>query len=294
MASLKEIRRRLKSIANTRKITYAMKLVSAAKLRKTQEAASLSREYTELLNKVMSQILNEGVSDLTHPLLQGKQEVRKVAVIVLGGARGLCGSYNSQLNKKVDVFFRDQAAKGVEVEGVIFGKKPAEHFRRTNKKYAEAHEALPEEPTKWPTDEASVALEVQFISGGYDEVYVAYTKFKSAMSMTPTIEKIMPLDPESLAATGRQTQNSDSLTLFEPGKIEVLSTIIPRIIRAKIRQAALDTKASEHASRMTAMDAATKNAKELGNALTLERNRVRQSTVTSQLLDIVGGAEALN
>lgn len=290
MAGLKEIRRRLKSVANTRKITYAMKLVSAAKLRKTQDATQRSRQYTELLKRTIGEILAEGGEDLTHPLLEVRTKIQKIGLIVLGGARGLCGAYNAQLNRRVDSFYKERA--GVEIQAYVFGRKPAEHFRRTSKPYIEAFENIADQPELWPTDELSARLESLFVEQELDEIHVLYTRFKSAVSMSPTAERVVPLETESLSG-GYQTA-SNKRTIFEPSKEGVLSTVVPRIVRARIRQAALDTKASEHASRMTAMDAATKNAKELSHALTLERNRVRQSSITSQLLDIVGGAEALS
>lgn len=293
MAGTKELRRRLKSVNNTKKITYAMKLVSAAKLRKTQDAVVRSRSYTDALKEVLAQL--QSGNEFTHPLLEPRLKVTKVRLLVLGGARGLCGAFNTNINRRVESFFREKAASGgVTVQATILGKKPAEYFRRTEKVYVQAIEVLPDDPTAWPTDEVCKRLEIEFLRGDFDELYLLYTRFKSAMSMTPTMERLIPLDRGAIAVM--QTTKSDKITgntLFEPGAQAVFDAVIPRIIRAMVRQAALDTKASEHASRMTAMDSATKNATDLIQALTLKRNKLRQTGITNQLLDIVGGAEAL-
>jgi F-type H+-transporting ATPase subunit gamma len=296
MGGLKEIRRRLKSVNNTKKITYAMKLVSAAKLRKTQEAVARSRAYTDALKGVLAQL--QAGSEFSHPLLEAKPEVKKIRVLVLGGARGLCGAFNTNVNRQVEIFFREKGEKGtIDINATILGKKPAEYFRRVNKPYVEAIEILPDDPTAWPTDDVCQRLEVEFLRGDFDELYILYTRFRSAISMKATVERLFPLDREALvvaqpaAAVGGGAATGN--TLFEPSPQLVFDAVVPRIVRAMVRQAALDTKASEHASRMTAMDNATKNAKDLIHGLTLKRNKLRQTGITSQLLDIVGGAEAL-
>ena len=298
MAGLKEIRRRLKSVNNTKKITYAMKLVSAAKLRKTQEAVVRSRAYSDALLAVLGEIVGrQQGQEFSHPLMEKRLTVRKIHLLILGGARGLCGAYNTNINRKVEIFYREKMAEhpGATITTTILGKKPAEYYRRVGKNYSEAIEVLPDDPQAWPTDDVSKKIELGFLTEDYDEVYILFTRFKSAISMTATLERLLPLEStQSLVADKQETKSGmDSLTLFEPSANAVFAALIPRLIRSRIRQAALDSKASEHASRMTAMDAATKNASELMHSLTLTRNRLRQSGITSQLLDIVGGAEAL-
>lgn len=292
MANLKDIRRRLKSVNNTKKITYAMKLVSAAKLRKTQDAAKQAHEYAEALTSVLhSVVATLGQNDIAHPLMETRENPKRIALLVLGGARGLCGAYNTNINKAVERFYKQHAGK--EVETFILGKKPAEYFRRVNRNYKEAIETLSEDPKNWPTGEVMSTLENAFMRGDFDEVYIAFTKFRSAISMSVTVEKLLPAGG-NIAAADNSTGATGGVFLFEPGPKEVFDAIIPRIVRAKVREAAFSSKASEHASRMTAMDSATKNASELIHSLTLTRNRLRQSGITSQLLDIIGGAEALN
>ncbi|MEY4667888.1 MAG: hypothetical protein RL518_587 [Pseudomonadota bacterium] len=293
MAGLKEIRRRLKSVKNTKKITSAMKLVAAAKLRKTQEAVVRSRAYTDALKGVLAQL--EGGNDFTHPFLEARPEVKRVRVLVLGANRGLCGGFNTNVNRKVDSLYKEISAKhpGCSIDTVILGKKPAEHYRRIGRQYLDANETLSDDPTNWPIQETCQRLEVDFLKGEFDELYVIYTRFRSAISMVATSERLLPLDKENLAVVNATPAATNGITTFEPNTQRVFDAVVPRIVRAIVRQAAFDTKASEHASRMTAMDNATKNASELIHALTLKFNKLRQTGITSQLLDIVGGAEAL-
>jgi len=293
MAGLKEIRRRLKSVKNTKKITSAMKLVAAAKLRKTQEAVVRSRAYTDALKGVLAQL--EGGNEFTHPFLEARPEVKRVRVLVLGANRGLCGGFNTNVNRKVDALYKEIATKhpGCLIDTVILGKKPAEHYRRIGRQYLDANETLSDDPTNWPIQETCQNLEVDFLKGEFDELYVIYTRFRSAISMVATSERLLPLDKENLAVVKASPEETTGITTFEPNTQRVFDAVVPRIVRAIVRQASFDTKASEHASRMTAMDNATKNASELIHALTLKFNKLRQTGITSQLLDIVGGAEAL-
>lgn len=294
MAGLKEIRRRLKSVNNTKKITSAMKLVSAAKLRKTQESVVRSRAYTDSLKGVLAQL--QGGSEFTHPLLEPKTEVKRIRVLVLGASRGLCGAFNTNVNRRIESLYRELEQKhpGCELSSVLLGKKPAEYFRRIGRRYVEAIETLPDDPNNWPIQDLCQKLEIDFIRGEFDELHIVYTRFRSAISQTAVAERLLPLDRDAVAtSTDISGESATGITLFEPNPQRVFDAVIPRIVRATVRQAAFDTKASEHASRMTAMDNATKNAKELIHALTLKRNKLRQSGITSQLLDIVGGAEAL-
>ncbi len=293
MAGLKEIRRRLKSVKSTKKITSAMKLVAAAKLRKTQEAVVRSRAYTDALKEVLSQL--QGGSEFSHPLLEARTAVKRARVLILGANRGLCGGFNTNVNRRVDALYKEIAAKhpGCEIDTVILGKKPAEHYRRIGRVYLDAQENLSDDPINWPTQEVCQDQEIAFLKGEIDEVYVVYTRFRSAISMVATAERLLPLDKEALASANTATGAAVGVTLFEPNPQRVFDAVVPRIVRAIVRQASFDTKASEHASRMTAMDNATKNASELIHALTLKFNKLRQTGITSQLLDIVGGAEAL-
>jgi len=296
MAGLKEIRRRLRSVNNTKKITSAMKLVSAAKLRKTQDAVVKSRDYATSLKSVLA--LLSGGNEYSHPFLEARTEVKKVRVLVLGGNRGLCGGFNTNINRRVDALIKEISNKhpGAEVSSVLVGRKPAEYYRRIGRTYLESNETVSDDPAEWPVQEICQRLEIDYLRGDFDELYLVYTSFKSAISTVPTAERLIPLSKEavSLDSTQEDEQEAKGTTLFEPNPQRVFDAVVPRIVRATVRQAAFDTKASEHACRMTAMDNATKNASDLIHTLTLKRNKLRQSGITSQLLDIVGGAEALS
>lgn len=293
MPSKKDIDRRIKSVKNTKKITYAMKLVSAAKLKRAQDSVLNSRVYTDSLKQTLS-LLQASTSEgkLSDPLMEVRA-VKNITIIVAGGSRGLAGGYNSNLNKKVEAMIAqlNNENNGIQINFVIVGKKPAEYFRRTSRSYDSSYEELPEEVLKWPIIDVCKEIEKNFTDKKIDEVYVLYTKFKSAMSLVPTFERILPLSPD--IASNDKSSTGGGKVKFEPSADEVLAKVIPLIFRSLIQQACLDAKASELASRMTAMDAATKNAGELIEKLTLMSNKLRQGKITSELLDIIGGAEAI-
>jgi len=293
MAGLKELKIRLQSVRNTKKITYAMKLVSAAKLKKAQDAVTRARAYTSALSEILAEVLSAGGSEFSHPLLEPREAIRAVRLLVIGGSRGLCGGYNTNVNKKIESAYAELKRKypGVEIQAQLLGRKPAEHFRRLGRPYQSSMEQLPEDVYLWPIDELCLSLERDYREAKFDECYIIFTRFKSALSVTPQFEKLLPLDPD---IGGRGGAEINGAGLFEPSPQTVFASIIPRMLRTKIRQACLDAKASEQGSRMTAMDSATKNASDLIYRLQLTYNQLRQESITGELLDIIGGAEALN
>jgi F-type H+-transporting ATPase subunit gamma len=295
MAGLKEIKRRLRSVKNTSKITYAMKLVSAARLRKAQDAVLNFHVFTDGLNQLLAQLMAErGDGELSHPLLNERAEVKNICFLVVGGRRGLCGSYNTALHKKIESVYQEkrEAQPQATLHSHLIGKKPADYFRRIKRECVKSYEELPEDPSRWPIREMALEFKEQFLNGTYDEVWVIYTRFKSAITHPPICEKLLPLSLEletsphhpELAVLSR------GMTLFEPSIGEVFDAVLPDILLARVWQACLDAKASETASRMTAMDSATRNAGLLGKKLELLHNKVRQARITSELLDIIGGS----
>lgn len=307
MASLKDIKRRIKSVKNTKKITYAMKLVSAAKLKRAQDAVNASRAYRDALLGLLARINREQASaDFSHPLMEVRSQVKNIRLVVVGGSRGLCGSYNSNLGKRIDLAIEELRAKypGVHIDTLLLGKKPIEHCRRRKHAIKTSYDALPEDGNAWPIEEVVFSLEKDFLSGEVDQVYLLYTQFRSAMSQTVVYQHILPLRGESLAgelaATSEDVAHEpqetrkvpEGATIFEPSVQSVFEALLPRFLRILLRQAALDSKASEHGSRMVAMDSATTNAGDLIDALTLKHNKLRQSAITAELLDIIGGADA--
>lgn len=294
MAGLKQIKNRLNSVQNTRKITYAMKLVSAAKLQKAQASVVRSREYTRALQQIVGSLSAElAGTDLSHPLMERRNEVKNIRILVIGGSRGLCGGYNSNVNRKIEATIADikREYPQANIDAVLIGRKPAEYLRRVRRDFSKSYETLPEDPAKWPLEEICQELEADFLRGDVDQVRFIFTQFRSALSQTVISEQLLPIDS---SVSGAASGESSGVTLFEPSAEQVFAAIIPRLIRSRVFQGALDAKASEHGSRMAAMDAATKNAAEIAHDLKLLRNKVRQSSITSGLLDIIGGAEALN
>ena len=291
MAGLKEIKARIKSVKNTKKITYAMKLVSATKMRSAQDAVLKSRSYSDALKSLLGSVIAAtGASELNHPLLEERKEIKKVKLLVIGANKGLCGSYNSNVNKAIAAFYEQHQDK--EIEAVIIGRKVQENFKRRSLKISESHVELNDNPHSWPLDEICKNLTVEFERGAIDAAYIIYTRFKSALSTTIKTEQLLPVDPANLLADMEEKEIT-SQVLFEPSAEEVFGALLPRMLRITVGQGALDSKASEFGSRMTAMDAATKNAGELIDKLTLTHNKLRQAGITAQILEIVGGANAL-
>lgn len=296
MAGLKIIKRRLASVKNTKKITYAMKLVSAAKLRKAQEAVTASRAYSDALSNLLRQLQAEQGDDAAHALMQSRENTKKIALLVIGGGRGLCGGYNTNINRRIEQFISEQRQRSPlpQVESIVLGRKPAEFYRRSGLTYAKALEQLSEDPNTWPLAELVNEITEQFTNTQYDEVHLIYTRFRSALSQTVVCERILPMTTSASAVDSVTNNVRSGSTIFEPSVTELFNELLPRILRARVQQAALDSKASEHGSRMTAMDAATKNAGDIIDKLRLTYNKLRQSGITAELLDIIGGANAVN
>jgi F-type H+-transporting ATPase subunit gamma len=288
MATLKAIRKRISSVRNTQQITKAMKMVSAAKLRRAQDAAVAARPYaekmTELLKNVTARVSNEA-----HPLLQTREE-KKIELVLFTSDRGLCGGYNANLIRAAEAFIR-RHAPDKEVELTLVGRKGADHFRRRRAPIADRYLNV----LARPLDELATAigqkLIARFINREIDAVYILYSHFRSALSQVPTLEKLLPV---ALSET-RDTEAQQQLTeyLYEPGVEQLLASLLPRITDVAVQRALLEATASEHGARMTAMDSATSNASKMIGSLTLQMNRARQASITRELMEIVGTAEAL-
>lgn len=287
MATLKAIRKRISSVRNTQQITKAMKMVSAAKLRRAQEAAVAARPYaekmTELLKNVAARVAIEA-----HPLLQTREE-KKIDLVLFTSDRGLCGGYNANLIRAAEAFIR-RHAPDKEVELTLVGRKGADHFRRRRAPIADRYlNVLATAP-----DELAAAigqkLISRFIHRETDAVYILYSHFRSALSQVPTLEKLLPV---SLSETNDAAAQQLTEYLYEPGIEQLLASLLPRITDVAVQRALLEATASEHGARMTAMDSATSNASKMIGSLTLQMNRARQASITRELMEIVGTAEAL-
>jgi F-type H+-transporting ATPase subunit gamma len=287
MATLKAIRKRIGSVRNTQQITKAMKMVSAAKLRRAQEAALQARPYaekmTELLKNVSSRVASEA-----HPLLRVREQ-KKIHLVLFASDRGLCGGYNTNLIRAAEAFIRRHGVDQ-EIELTLVGRKGADYFRRRRANIAERYTDILYKVPEELAAEITQKLIGRFVNGEADAVYILYSRFRSALSQVPTLEKLLPV---ALAEAGETDAQPQTEYLYEPGVQQLLASLLPRVTEVAVQRALLEATASEHGARMTAMDSATGNAAKMIGSLTLQMNRARQASITRELMEIVGTAEAL-
>lgn len=287
MPSLQQTRRRIASVKNTQKITKAMKLVSAAKLRRAQVRILKARPYALKMEALLSN-LGARVSRDVHPLLV-RRPIRKVELVVVAADRGLCGSFNASIFRRATDAFRAHQAQGREVSLTLVGRKARDYFRRRN---------LPTRHTvvnvfdKLSFDHAADLARNEmnaYLAGVFDEAWVIYAEFKSAMSSAIRLQRLMPIEAETAASEG----GAGTDYLYEPSDEDLLADLVPRSIETQIWRALLESAASEQGARMMAMDSASRNAKDMITKLTMVYNKTRQAAITKELMDIVGGSEAL-
>jgi F-type H+-transporting ATPase subunit gamma len=299
MASLKAIRRRIGSAKSTQQITRALKLVSAARLRRAQEALTASLPYSEALARVADSLLtSEGIS--VGPV-EGAQ--KRSLLVVVGSDRGLAGGYNSFLLRAAEDTMREIRGRGLEIELFAVGKKAVDHYRRSGQAVAISRvDNLPRLATIGLARDIATKMLSDYRSGAIDEAGIIYTFFKSAISQKPTYERLLPVAPpgeteiaehSDVVAGGSKSDASKIDYLIEPSREELVPVVLRGYLEASVFHALLESEASEQGARMTAMESATNNADDMISSFTLEMNRVRQSQITRELMDIVGGAEAL-
>jgi F-type H+-transporting ATPase subunit gamma len=285
MASLKAIRRRISSVRSTQQITKAMKMVAAAKLRRAQEAAVAARPYAAKLEGMVANLAartEEGV----HPLLRTPETSARSLVIVVSSDRGLCGGYNANLGRLTETFLREH---GGTPHLVAVGRKAGDFLRRRGATPAERHAMPPAATASGVARSLARQAEQLFTAGEVDSVHLIYSAFRSAISQVPTTERLLPFEREAL----RERDDTGTDYLFEPSPDEIIGYLLPRLLEVRILHGLLEAGASEQGARMSAMDSATRNASEMIGRLTLEMNRARQAAITKELMEIVGGAEAL-
>jgi F-type H+-transporting ATPase subunit gamma len=292
MANLKEVRNRIASTQSTQQITKAMKMVSATKLRKAQQAITQMRPYADKLNGILMNLADSAKDEQE---LQGyfeHRELKNVLLIVNSSDRGLCGGFNSNITKEVrDLLSNKYADANVEIK--FLGKKAYEFFKRADfTKDTSDMEAFLELNADDVFKIGDAVIE-DFLAGKYDEVRVVYNKFKNAATQIVTAEKILPVELESFEAKDKEESKYVADFSFEPTKKDLLFTIIPRAVKTQLYRTMLDSQASEHGSRMVAMDKATENAGDIIYDLKLQYNQARQAAITTEILEIVGGAAAL-
>jgi F-type H+-transporting ATPase subunit gamma len=287
MPSLKAVRNRIASVKSTQKITRAMKLVSAAKLRRAQDAILAARPYADALSEAVSELAARA-GDTAHPMLV-QREQKRVALVTLTSDRGLAGGFNANIGRASLRFIEEYRGKGIEqVRLVVVGRKGREYSRR--RKLDISHElagAVGITAEERAREVAHIVTD-DFGEGRVDAVHLAYNEFKSAVSQKPVVIQLLPIVAAPLPADATATD-----FLYEPSKGELLSLMLPLYVQSQIYRAMLESIASEFGARMSAMENATKSAKEMINKLTLQYNRARQASITKELMEIVGGAEAL-
>lgn len=286
---MREIKRRVKSIKSTQQITRAMKMVSAAKLRRAQDRALAARPFAFKLKEILTSVA-ENSAQVAHPLLVSR-EVKNIAIIILTSDRGLCGGYNSNIIKQARKLI--ESKKDYSVQLITVGRKSYDFFKRRENPIRASYLGLPDNlPFQTAKEIAEVAM-LGYEKGEFDEVYLLYNKFVSAMNQIPTTIKLLPLDSKGLTDAKPESGGLKAEYLYEPSPEEILSTLLPKYVEIFIYQTLLESKASEHGARMVAMGSATDNAGEMIDKLTLIYNRARQASITKEIAEIVGGAEAM-
>lgn len=294
MATLKDVKSKIAGVKKTKQITRAMNMVATSRLRGAQRSTEAFRPYAGKFAEVLGS-LAEKAGEGASPLLIPKEEVRKVHLVLCTSDRGLCGGFNINLTNKANAFFETQKDKGVDVSFTCFGKKGRDWCRKKRVDLVSDH--LGVIGTKIGFSVASQAgrkLVDGFLNGEYDEVYLIYSEFISVAKQVPVLKQILPIPPIEKGEEAATTEEGFLAEhICEPSAEELLGDLLPRNIYVQLFSAMLETSTSEHAARMMAMDNATKACKDIIENLTLTYNKARQAAITSELMDIVGGAEAL-
>lgn len=286
MANLKEIRSRITSVGSTMQITSAMKMVSAAKLKRAQDAIVKMRPYANKLTELLES-LSASLDSSDGGVFSTKREISKVLIVPITSNRGLCGGFNAYIIKRVYELINDHY-KNKEISILSIGKKSSEHFSKNNFNIIGSHDELFNDLTFENVSSIADDIMKKYREGSFDKVVLVYNQFKNAATQIIMAENFLPIQSESndIEAAGDY--------LFEPTKEEIVEELIPKSLKTQMFKAILDSHAAEHGARMTAMHKATDNASELKKELTLTYNKARQAAITGEILEIVGGAEALN
>lgn len=292
MPNLKDIRQRISSVKNTQQITKAMKMVSAAKLRRAQQNIVNLRPYARKLLGVIADI---AVSRrVKHPLLDGNTSPKRALVVVLTSDRGLCGGFNANINRFALKYYRENQQKYEKMDFLFIGRKSVDFFKARKIEGIDNIYNLAREISHKLANTVSEQLLERFVDGGYDTVFMIYNEFKSAIAQNVVIETLLPVDVKksSFQEEGVKTRFSQDL-IFEPEPELMLETLLKKHFAVQVYRCMCESVAAEHGARMTAMENATKNASEMIRNLTLTYNKLRQASITTELIEITSGAEAL-
>jgi len=284
MQALREIRRRIRSVQNTQQITKAMEMVAAARLKKAQSNVESSRPYSNKLDLLLKN-LSRTQTTYSHPLFQKSEEIKNVLLFLITSDRGLCGPFNANIIKQAQSFLEDYEKDRAGL--VIVGKKGFNHFRKAQWEIEEKYLGLEGRIISSQLKSMTNLLIELFLSKKYDEVHILYTKFINPATFKVALEKFLNIEPEE------KEKKKEIEYIFEPNVERIFEVLLPKYCINKIQMTLFESLASEHGSRMTAMSAATKNAEEMIEELTLIRNKLRQAAITKEMLEIASGAEAL-
>jgi len=295
MATLKDVKTKISAVKKTQQITKAMNMVAASRLRGAQASMEGFRPYSSKFAEVLGS-LAEKAGEETNPLLEVREEVEKIHIVLCTSDRGLCGGFNANLISKAKAFKKEKEAQGIEVVFTNFGKKGRDWCRKN--KFERVDEHLGVVGSRFGFNVASSAgqkLINGFLDKTYDEVYVIYAEFVSMARQTPILKQVLPILPIASAEQEIEEEDTPYLAehICEPSSQELLGELLPKNVYVQLYSALLETSTSEHAARMAAMDNATKACKDMIENLTLVYNKARQAAITAELMDIVGGAEAL-
>ncbi|MCL4585921.1 ATP synthase F1 subunit gamma [Fusobacterium nucleatum] len=282
MPGMKEIKSRIKSVQSTRQITNAMEIVSTTKFKKYSKLVSESRPYEESMRNILAHIAT-GVKYEKHPLFDGRKEVKSIAILVMTSDRGLCGSFNSSTLKELEKLVKKLKNKNITI--IPFGRKAIDFISKKKYNFSESFSKISPEEMNGIAGDISIEIVDKYNNYIYDEVYVIYNKFISALRYDLTCERIIPIT--------RMEAEINSEYIFEPNTEYILSALLPRFINLEVYQAILNNAASEHSARKNSMGSATDNADEMIKTLNIKYNRNRQSAITQEITEIVGGASAL-
>jgi F-type H+-transporting ATPase subunit gamma len=287
VANLQDIRRRITTVSNTQKITSAMRMVSAAKLRRAQAAIEAARPYAERMRSTLEEVA-AGQAQVEHPLLEEREQINTLEVVVVTSDRGLAGAFNNNVLKRADAVLKEREAAGVRnLSLTLIGKKAGDYYRR--RRPEQIREAEPVGVVSY-TKAAEIAhrLARSFAEGEVDDVQLVYSEFVSTMNQKPRAVRLLPF-----SASVDAPSDAASPHTIEPSSERLLGTLVPKAIEVEVFRALLENQSGEHAARMAAMESATRNTEELIERLTLEYNRARQAAITKELVEIVTGAQAL-
>lgn len=300
MATERELKKRISSIKNISQVTSALAAVSASKANRAQRQVEATRDYAgkafEILNNLASQ---PGVSENGHPLLTARETIQNIGVIMITGDRGLAGAYNSNIVSYAEKFI---SAFKKDTQIVAVGRKGRDLMIRRGYNVVASFDGIPDNPSILDVTPISQLVTDDFLNGKVDQVFIAYTDFLNLIARRPVVKQLLPLKPfdfsdmavSEYVADTDLSGVSEKVYSYEPSPAELLDVVVPRFTDLQVYQSVLEAQASEHSARYVAMNNATDNAAELIELLTLERNKARQASITSEILDIVGGAEALS